>query len=887
MKKIIYGLFTILMLTPFMMDAQTTIHCWDFNAGNATSGSLRWSSPIPTSARVAGSGTITHSFLDNIASFAGDAQNACLGSVSGGAFCPQGGANNINNGEFITMSFSTVGFEDVYLSVANRRTSTGFDTIAVSYSTNGGTSFTFIKNIFPSASGFNVDTVDFSAIAAADDNADFQVRFSFNGATASTGNARIDNLKLEGTALGVIIPSRSNVLHYWHFNNLPSGAQTSVSADTSIFATAPVITYPGTGAGFIDRNTSDGSLDNARFGTAAGNSLRARNPSDTRSLVVDLPTTGFEDIIFSYEVYRSNSGQLGQVVEYTTDGTNYIFADSLTITTSYQLFFWDFSTVAGVSDNPNFKVRINFFGQNTGVDGNNRFDNFVLEGNPVPFVPVYPISGLRGVDANGVADSLNVNCAIEGIVSGGNLIANGVQFWLIDSTNSAGVLVRQPGFSLYTPTEGDVLRVFGTVTQFRGLIQFSVDSIQTLGTNFTLPAPAVVTTLDESTEGRLVRINGLSLVSPSQWTGTGTGFNIDVTNGTNVFLARVVSFVSLFNDPVPTTAFDLIGHGGQFSSTTSAPFNDGYQLLPRYSADLIPDTTTPPAPVVINRYPIASLRGVNSDGVADSIGVSCSIVGVVSGGNLLNNGAQFWFIDSVNTAGVLVRQPGFTNYTPTEGDVLEIFGNVSQFRGLIQFSIDSLQVLGTGFTLPNPAVVTELNESTEGRLISIENLNLVDASQWVAGGTGFNVDATNGIDTFLIRVVEPTTLFNEPVPNGMFNIVGHGSQFNPTTTAPLLSGYQIQPRYKEDLTDGISVNVELGQELKVYPNPANRFFRVELENPASAEMVIYDNAGRLIRTGNIHNGEVVVETAQLASGLYIMQIRQNGKLATVRMVIQH
>lgn len=886
MKKLFFSFLALMMVSSLAINAQNTIHCWDFNNGNATSGNFRWTSPIPVDARVEGSGTITHNFLNNLQSFAGSALNACAGSAIGFAFCPQGGTNTVNNGNFMTMEFSTVGFEDVFLTVVNNRTSNGFDTVVVSYSTNGGTTFTFLTNIFPSTS-FNIDTVDFSAIAAANDNADFQVRFTFNGATNATGNARIDNLKLEGTALGVIVPSRANVLHYWHFNNLASGAQTSVSADTTIFATAPVITYPGTGAGFIDRNTSDGSLNNARFGQPADNSLRARNPSDTRTLDIELPTTGYEDIVFSYEVYRSNNGQLGQVVEYTTDGTNYVFADSLTITETYQTFFWDFSNVAGVSDNPDFKVRINFFGQHTGTSGNNRFDNFVLEGNPVPFVPVYPIASLRSVNANGVADSLNVNCAIEGVVSGGNLINNGSQFWFIDSTNSAGLLVRQPGFTLYTPTEGDVLRIYGTVTQFRGLIQFTIDSLQTLGTNFTLPAPAVVTSLDESTEGRLVRINGLSLVSPSQWTGTGTGFNIDVTNGTDVFLARVASFVSLFNDPVPTTAFDLIGHGGQFSSAATAPFNDGYQILPRYSADLIPDTTTPPTPVVINRYPIASLRGVNADGVADSLGVMCSIVGVVSGGNLINNGAQFWFIDSVNTAGVLVRQPGFTNYSPTEGDVLEIFGNVSQFRGLIQFSIDSLDVLGTGFTLPAPAVVTELNEATEGRLITIENLTLVDTAQWVAGGSGFNADATNGVDTFLIRVVQPTTLFNEPVPTSVFNIIGHGSQFNPTTTAPLLSGYQIQPRYKEDLILNISVDVALKSEIKLYPNPANQFVRIQLANSADADMIMYDNAGRLISSGKIRNGETMIETAQFAAGMYIIRLIQNGEQATIRLVIQH
>ena len=859
---------------------QTTIHCWDFNAGSTTTAGAKWASPIPTTARVTGDGSITHNFTDT-ENFAGSSDNACVGSASGASLVLR---DLLNNGNHITAAFSTLGFEDIELSFASRRTSTGFDSVVVSYSTNGGTTFSVFDDYSPSASGFNTHLFDFSNITDANDNDDFQVRLTFYGASTGAGNARIDNLKLEGEAMAGTVPPRSSVLHYWHFNNLPSGNLTSVQADTSAFAVAPAVTYPGSGSGFMDENSGDGSVDNVRFNEPAGSSLRARNPSDTRSLEIQLPTTGFEDIVFSYEVYRSNNGQLEQIVEYTTDGTNYNFLDSLTITTSYQTFFWDFTGMADVDDNADFKIRIGFNGQNTGTSGNNRFDNFVLEGEPKPFVPIYSIADIKSVDVDGVADSLNVNCAIEGVVSGGNLRGNGVEFWFIDSTNTAGLLVRQIGFTGYTPTEGDVLRVFGGVSQFRGLIQFTVDSIQVLGTGFTLPAPAVVTALDESTEGRLVRINGLSLVSPSQWTGTGSGFNIDVTDGSNLFLARIVSAITLYNDSAPTTPFDLIGHGGQFASSTSGPFNDGYQLLPRYSEDLIPDTTAPVVPVVINRYPIASLRSVNADGIADSLGVACSIVGVVSGGNLLSSGSQFWFIDSTNTAGVLVRQPGFTIYTPTEGDVLEIFGNVSQFRGLIQFSIDSLNVLGSNFTLPSPAIVTELNESTEGRLIEIQDLNLVDATQWTGMGTGFNVDVTNGVDTFLLRVVQPTTLYNDSAPNQTFNLRGHGSQF--TTATPALDGYQIQPRYSEDVIYTMRVDVASTTEVRAYPNPTQHIITFELSVADPADMIIYNTAGKPVKSLHIEGGTVTIDTQEWTAGMYIARISQGNHIATIRVIVQ-
>jgi hypothetical protein len=701
----IWSLILSLFIT-LSVFGQTTIHCWDFNSGSTTVSGSKWTSPISTLARVTGNGSITHNFTDS-ESFAGTTDNSCVGSASGSSLVLRDALNNGNN---VTAEFSTLGFENIELSFASRRTATGFDSVIVSYSTNGGSAFTTLDYFSPSSSGFNTHSFNFTNTANVNDNDSLQVRFTFYGATTASGNARIDNLKLQG---------------------------------------------------------------------------------DPDTIVPVLPVV----------------------------------------------------------------------------------------------INQYPISSLKSVDSNGVADSLNVNCAIQGIVSGGNLRSNGVEFWLIDSVNSAGLLVRQIGFTGYAPQEGDFIKVFGAVSQFRGLIQFTVDSIQVISTGYTLPNPVLVTDLNESTEGRLVRINGLSMVSPSQWTGSGSGFNIDVTNGSNLFLARVVSAITLYNDPAPTTPFDLIGHGGQFSSNVSGPFNDGYQLLPRYSEDLIPDTTSPVLPVVINQYPIASLRSVNSDGVADSLGVSCSIVGIVSGGNLLNNGSQFWFIDSTNTAGLLVRQPGFTSYSPNEGDVLEIFGNVSQFRGLIQFSIDSLNVLSTGFNLPPAALVTELNESTEGRLIEIRGLNLVDVTQWTGMGTGFNVDVTNGTDTFLLRVVQPTTLYNDSVPNQSFNLRGHGSQF--TTSTPALNGYQIQPRYSEDLIFNMSTDALLREvRVNVYPNPSHQFVTFELSYPDPATMVVYNTFGQVIEQSIVNKGKITINTNQWRSGIYISKINQGDNSISVRFIVQ-
>ena len=195
------------------------------------------------------------------------------------------------------------------------------------------------------------------------------------------------------------------------------------------------------------------------------------------------------------------------------------------------------------------------------------------------------IADITTVDAAGVADSLNVFCAIRGVVYGVDMRGGaGVQFTVIDPTDGIGIFSASNDFG-YTVTEGDSVEIHGTVGQFNGLTQITPDTIIFHTANNTLKTPTVVTTLDETTESDLVQINGVWLVDPLQWTGSGSGFNVDITDGTNTFQMRIDEDVAdLYGMSAPTGMFNLCGLGGQFDS--SSPFDEGYQIFPRYNADI-------------------------------------------------------------------------------------------------------------------------------------------------------------------------------------------------------------------------------------------------------------------------------------------------------------
>lgn len=190
---------------------------------------------------------------------------------------------------------------------------------------------------------------------------------------------------VDDIALPPIPPKASEVVHYWHFNALPSGTITTpVAADVSKL-TGAEITYPGTGAGYMD-NVDPGSTVNAQSGQPAGLGLRPRNPANTRDLIIVAPSTGYEKLVVSFAVMRSSSGAAQEEFSYSIDGgTTWVVVDAgYNIELDYTLKTIDLSAITPVNNKATLRFRIRFLGElAAGASGNNRFDNFVVEGVPI------------------------------------------------------------------------------------------------------------------------------------------------------------------------------------------------------------------------------------------------------------------------------------------------------------------------------------------------------------------------------------------------------------------------------------------------------------------------------------------------------------------------
>lgn len=173
------------------------------------------------------------------------------------------------------------------------------------------------------------------------------------------------------------------LIHYWNFNN--NASEAAITTPTSTLVTGASLTAIAGGISVIDFAGGTGqAFDlqnlNARNGDGPGTHLRFNDPIGG-ALQFALPTTGFENVIVKFASRRSGSGAGNQKWSYSVDGTTFVpFTTIAPNNGNPALETLDFSAIAATDNNPNFKLKVEFEVGAGGTVGNNRFDNFTVEG---------------------------------------------------------------------------------------------------------------------------------------------------------------------------------------------------------------------------------------------------------------------------------------------------------------------------------------------------------------------------------------------------------------------------------------------------------------------------------------------------------------------------
>lgn len=299
-----------------------------------------------------------------------------------------------------------------------------------------------------------------------------------------------------------------------------------------------------------------------------------------------------------------------------------------------------------------------------------------------------------------------------------------------------------------------------------------------------------------------------------------------------------------------------------------------YEICDMNGCDEAEVSITVVCPTSYPAYPIGSVTTVNSNGIPDSVGITCQIQGIVHGINFQesNGNIQFALID--NTGGISLFSGNDFGYTVTEGDELIAQGTITEFNCLTQFTPDTLWVESTGNNLETPTVTAFLNESFESELVQLTNLHFVDPAEWIGGGGSFNVQVTNGTFTSTMRIDDDTELASMPIPTVPFHAIGLGGQFD---NSPCDGGYQFFPRYADDIIElDATYDPTLAQYISYYPNPVSEVLtvdseleinRISISNLLGQTMQIDEHPTNALRVADLHPGIYLI-TFQVGESIW-------------------
>lgn len=305
------------------------------------------------------------------------------------------------------------------------------------------------------------------------------------------------------------------------------------------------------------------------------------------------------------------------------------------------------------------------------------------------------------------------------------------------------------------------------------------------------------------------------------------------------------------------------------SGTCAVGLPSSYTLLITDNDDTPPPTYT--------AYDIAEVNYVDANGVVPTVGTNAELTGVAHGINTWDGGLQFTLIDATGGISVFSFDNTF-GYTVTEGDELTIQGVISQFNGLCEIEPDTLWFVDAGNPLQTPALVTVLSEATESQMTTINGLQYVDIAQWLGDGSSFNVDLTDGVNTYTIRIDDDNELSTLPAPSsaGLYelNVTGIGGQYD--TGMPYLDGYQLFPRYASDITVVTLVGIDdpVTTQVSLYPNPATDMLNLTSDTEIG-NIVIRDVTGTIVYAAYTADQTFTLPVNDWAQGTYMIQLTNN------------
>ena len=191
-------------------------------------------------------------------------------------------------------------------------------------------------------------------------------------------------------------------LAQWNFNSNPADANTGTGSTVASTGSGSA-SLVGVTATFAAGGMTDpaASTDNSGWNTASYPAQSTGNKSAGVKFTVN--TTGYRNLVISWEQRLSNTASKYARLQYTTDGVNFVDAGVINISvgSAFEFQSQDLSAIASINDNPHFAFRIVAEFQSTatgsgtagyvtasasayGTSGTVRFEMITVTATPLP-----------------------------------------------------------------------------------------------------------------------------------------------------------------------------------------------------------------------------------------------------------------------------------------------------------------------------------------------------------------------------------------------------------------------------------------------------------------------------------------------------------------------
>jgi len=266
---------------------------------------------------------------------------------------------------------------------------------------------------------------------------------------------------------------------------------------------------------------------------------------------------------------------------------------------------------------------------------------------------------------------------------------------------------------------------------------------------------------------------------------------------------------------------------------------------------------------------------------AAGVGANVSVKGVAI------NGSELGIIRYIQDVTGGIAAYGGAVSTINRGDSVLISGPLTEYYNLFEITPPTVTFISANATLPNPLVITpsQFGEVHEGILIKILNCTFAASGNFPATATNYTVTANS--QTFAVR--SNTVLSGTPIPTGIVNITGVGSQFcGPQSSSGCVTGYQLLPRTLTDFAvpslTGID-NITNSTSVSVFPNPASNSISFKLSNDEQPlSILITDVLGKTVYAST--ENKTTLDISGVSKGFYHLLVSTEKNTYKTKFIVE-